>query len=82
MHAQHIQHRDRKNMQQISMGQQVLLFIGFVTFITGMFSFGYALFAWILLPFSSSVLLIACVGLVAAYAGRKGLRRGRQEITL
>jgi hypothetical protein len=69
-------------MQQVPLGRQMVLFIGFVTFITGLFSFGFALSAWILLPFSSITLLIACVGLVAAYIGRKALRRGRLEITL
>jgi hypothetical protein len=75
-------HRDRDDIHKVPMGRQVILFIGFVTFITGLFSFGYAIFAWILLPFSSSTLLIACVGLVAAYVGRKALRRGRLSITL
>ncbi|MFQ3206027.1 MAG: hypothetical protein ACI9IT_000161 [Glaciecola sp.] len=78
----HVKHRDSDHMQQVPMGRQMVLFIGFVTFITGLFSFGYALLAWILLPFSSNILLIACVGLVAAFVGRKVLRRGRLEITL
>jgi hypothetical protein len=78
----HIKHPDRNDMQQIPMGRQIVLFIGFVTFITGLFSFAYAMLAWILLPFSSSTLLIACVGLIAAYVGKKALRRGRLAITL
>jgi membrane protein implicated in regulation of membrane protease activity len=78
----HIQHQNREHLQQIPMGQQCILFLGFVTFITGLICFGYALLAWFLLPFSSNTLIIACVGLIAAYLGRKALRRGRQEITL
>ncbi|MFT6329709.1 MAG: hypothetical protein ACJAYN_001643 [Bermanella sp.] len=78
----HIQHQNREHLQQIPVGQQLILFLGFVTFITGLICFGYAFLAWFLLPFSSRILLIACIGLIAAYLGRKALRRGRQEITL
>lgn len=76
------QNQDRNDLQQVPLGRQMVLFIGFVTFITGLFSFGYALSAWILLPFSNNILLIACTGLIATYLGRKTFRRGRLEITL
>lgn len=78
----YIRHQNRAHRQQIPVGQQFILFLGFVTFITGLICFGYALLAGFLLPFSSRILLIACIGLLAAYLGRKALRRGRQEITL
>jgi uncharacterized membrane protein YfcA len=77
-----IQDQNREQSQSVSTSEQLFLFIGFVTFITGLFTFGYALLASILLPFSKSVLVIALGGLIGAYAGGKILKYNRKEITL
>ena len=78
----YIQNQNRVNVQVVSAWQQILMFIGFVLFITGLFSFGYALLAWYLLPFSNKILGIALLGLSAAYIGRKSLRQAGKEVTL
>lgn len=78
----HINDQNRGQLQPISSVQQVILVIGFVIFITGLFSIGYALLASFLLPVSNNTLLVACIGLFGTYLGRKILRRDRKEITL
>jgi hypothetical protein len=78
----HINDQNREQLQPISSAEQVVLVIGFVIFITGLFSIGYALLASFLLPASNSTLLVAAFGLLGTYLGRKVLRRGRKEITL
>lgn len=78
----HINDQNREQLQPISSAKQFVLVIGFVIFITGLFSIGYALLASFLLPASNSTLLVAAFGLLGAYLGRRILRRGRKEITL
>ncbi len=78
----HMQNQNRTNAQAVTAWQQILMFVGFVSFITGIFSFGYSLLAWYLLPFSSDVLSFAVIGLLAAYIGRKSLRQAGKEVTL
>lgn len=78
----YIENPHRDNLHSVSIGHQILMFIGFVAFITGLFSFAYSLLAWYLLAFSKNILLFALVGLLAAYLGRRILRRGRIEVTL
>lgn len=78
----HIQDHSKVQTTQFSLGHQLFLLVGFVFFITGVFSFTYALLASYLLPFSKSILLIALSGLIGAYIGRKILRRNRKQITL
>ena len=78
----HINDQDREQLQPISSAEQVVLVIGFVIFITGLFSIGYALLASFLLPASNSTVIVAAFGMFGAYLGRKILRRGRKEVTL
>ncbi|MFT5542882.1 MAG: sorbitol-specific phosphotransferase system component IIBC [Glaciecola sp.] len=78
----HIQNQNRTTAQAVTAWQQILMFVGFVSFITGIFSFVYSLLAWYLLPFSSDVLGFALIGLLAAYIGRKSLRQAGKEVTL
>ena len=74
----HIQNQERSHRQTISVSCQAFMLLGFIVFITGVFSFGYALLATYLLPFKSDFLVIALVGLFAAFLGRTILRRGRR----
>ncbi|MEQ3653334.1 MAG: hypothetical protein ABNH33_08425, partial [Glaciecola sp.] len=74
----HIQNQERSQHQAISVGCQAFMLVGFIIFITGVFSFGYALLASYLLPFKPDFLIIALVGLFAAFLGRIILRRGRR----
>jgi hypothetical protein len=78
----YIQNQDQAHAYSLSAWQQIFMFIGFVSFITGLFSFWYALLAWYLLPFSNEILGFALVGLSAAYIGRKSLRQVGKEVTL
>lgn len=77
-----IQHQSKDGGHTFSAGRQLMLFFGFVSFITGLFSLAYALLASYLLPYSHDISMIALSGLVAAYVGRKMLRRNGKEITL
>jgi membrane protein implicated in regulation of membrane protease activity len=74
----HIQKQERQHRQTVSVGCQAFMLVGFVVFITGIFSFGYALLASFLLPYQSEIVIIALVGLFAAFLGRTILRRGRR----
>ncbi|WP_412971598.1 hypothetical protein [Glaciecola sp. MF2-115] len=77
-----VQDHTREQAQPVTTGQQLYLLVGFVIFITGFFCLAYALLASYLLPYSSSMIIVALSGLFLAYMGRKILRRNRKEITL
>lgn len=74
----HTQNREGPHRQPISIACQVFMLVGFIVFITGVFSFGYALLASYLLPYKTDFLIIALVGLFGAFLGRTMLRRGRR----
>ena len=61
-----------------SVGAQLFMLFGFVIFITGVFSVAYSVLASLLLPLRIEFLMVAMMGLLAAYVGRKMLRKGRR----
>jgi membrane protein implicated in regulation of membrane protease activity len=62
----------------LSAGAQLYLVIGFIIFITGVFSMIYAGLASFLLPLRLDFLTIALSGFVATYIGRRIVRKGNR----
>jgi membrane protein implicated in regulation of membrane protease activity len=68
------QNNDNK-INDFSVSHFLIMFLGFVVFITGLFLVGYSFFAWLLVANLLQSLIYFSSGLIACYLGRKVIRK-------
>ena len=69
------QQKKHNKIDGFSTSQSLILFIGFITFITGVFLIAYSFFAWLLLASIKQALFAFIIGLLACFIGRKVIRK-------
>ncbi|GBL04367.1 hypothetical protein [Glaciecola sp. KUL10] len=63
------------NIEHLPVKHFMIVFLGFLVFITGLFLMGYSFFAWMLVSDSLQSLTYFSIGVLTCYLGRKIIRK-------